>query len=99
MSLEAGRISDFVRSPHDGALISGSALCHYFLVEGPDVGQIQVIQDERDHLTIRYTRSKGPDVNFDHIKKVTADVFNQSMRISFEEVDTIPHEVSGKYRF
>jgi len=102
MEMHAGRISDFVISPQDDSLISGATLCHHLLVEGPNVGQLQIIQDQKDHLTIRIcNQNAGADNRLNESKAAeTLDrLFAGKMRIKWEHVDSIPHEKSGKYRF
>jgi len=103
MSFEAGRISDFLVSPHDGTLVSGSSLCHYLIAEGPDVGQVQIIQDQTDHLTIKIRRSpgfhEGETGQIEGFEKTLRKIFKHRMRASIVFVDSIPHERSGKYRF
>jgi hypothetical protein len=100
--VQAGRVSDFVLSPHDGSLVSGASLCHYILACGPDVGQIQIIQDARDHLTIRIKRESSGELASamtTHIRGVVDRMFHGQMHITFEPCQRIPHEASGKYRF
>jgi phenylacetate-CoA ligase len=102
MDFDAGRISDFIYSPHDGSLISGASLCHHLIVEGPDVGQLQLVQESCNHLTIRIrTNQKDSFINenSEHIKQVISRIFHGKMRLTLELVDTISHEKSGKYRF
>jgi phenylacetate-CoA ligase len=103
MAFEAGRISDFLVSPRDGSLVSGSSLCHYLIAEGPDVGQVQIVQDARDHLLIRLRRSdRSQEQNAEQIERfqaIIARIFDGGMRTSIDFVDSIPHEKSGKYRF
>jgi phenylacetate-CoA ligase len=100
IAMEAGRISDFVVSPTDGALVSGVTLCHYLLAEGPNVGQIQLIQDARDHLTIRIARgSHFEESNLDHFRAVIGRIFQGGMKTDYVFVDSIPKEPSGKFRF
>jgi phenylacetate-CoA ligase len=103
MTFEAGRISDFVVSPGDGALVSGSSLCHYLIAEGPNVGQIQIIQDAPDHLTIRVRRSdeyRDDDAEkIANFGSIVDRIFGGRLKTSIEFVDLIPHERSGKYRF
>lgn len=101
MAMQAGRVSDYVVSPYDGSLVFGASLCHYMLATGPNVGQIQVIQDAQDHLTIR-VRKGGIDaqkVDLSHLQNVVRSIFHGTMRLTFEFCDVIPHERSGKYRF
>ncbi len=99
MAIHAGRISDFLLSPKDGSLISGASMCHYLLAEGPDVGQLQIIQDCRDHLTIRVKSSNSGVMNTEHVEEVVSRVFCGTMRVTLQAVNDIPHEKSGKYRF
>jgi len=100
MAMQAGRVSDYVVSPHDGSLVFGASLCHYLLAAGPDVGQIQIIQDERDHLTIRLVESCGENAaDLSHVREVMNRLFHGAMRMRFEFCSSIPHEKSGKYRF
>lgn len=99
MAMHAGRISDFVVSPADGSYVLGAALCHYLIAEGPDVGQLQVVQDAHDHLTIRVKKSNSQALASEHVQNVIANMFHGAMRLTLEEVEAIPHETSGKYRF
>jgi phenylacetate-CoA ligase len=100
MAMEAGRVSDFLISPADGSLVPGASMCHYLIAEGPEVGQVQIIQDARDHLTIRVAR-KGTYAqrDFHHFEQVLEKIFKGRMRSSFVQVDSIAREKSGKYRF
>jgi phenylacetate-CoA ligase len=103
LTFEAGRVSDFLVSPHDGSYVSGASLCHYLIAEGPDVGQLQIIQDEADHLTLKIRRSSAfPESDRERLDRLTRtlrEIFRGSMRYTVEFVDVIPHEPSGKYRF
>ena len=100
MAMEAGRISDFIISPHDRSYVSGAALCHYLIAEGPEVGQVQLVQESIDQLTIRIVRSRstGTDER-QHFEQVIQRVFQGKMRLRFEPVESIPKEKSGKYMF
>jgi phenylacetate-CoA ligase len=100
MAMTAGRDTDFLYSPHDGSLVTGS-ICHELVADGPDVGQLQIIQDARDHLTIRVkTSCGGPQegVPTEYVKNVIDQIFHGTMRVTFEPVESIPREKSGKYR-
>lgn len=100
MGMNAGRDTDFLHSPYDGSLISGS-ICHELAADGPNVGQLQVIQDDRDHLTIRVKRSCGDadeGIKTEYVTSVIDQLFHGSMRVTFEEVTSIPRERSGKFR-
>lgn len=102
MVMGAGRVSDFLLSPFDGSLVSGSSMCHYLLAIGPDVGQLQIIQDARDHLTIRLRANKNQEstiVERRYLEDTIARIFHGTMRTTLVPVESIPHEKSGKYRF
>jgi phenylacetate-CoA ligase len=100
MEMNAGRDTDFLYSPYDGSLITGS-ICHELIADGPDVGQLQIIQDARDHLTIRVKKSclnSGDEIKTEYVKEVIDQVFHGTMRVTFEPVESISREKSGKYR-
>jgi phenylacetate-CoA ligase len=102
MAMGAGRVSDFLFSPCDGSLVSGASLCHHLLAQGPDVGQLQIVQDARDHLTIRVRRRSGSAAALAenaYIEDTIARIFHGAMRVTIQPVESIPHEKSGKYRF
>jgi phenylacetate-CoA ligase len=101
MTPVVGRVSDFLTSPKDGSLVSGLVLCHYILAEGPDVGQIQLIQDRLDHLTVKVRKSgsQSAAVDLSHLRSVIDRVFSGAMAVTVEFVDSIPSEPGGKYRF
>jgi hypothetical protein len=100
MGMQAGRISDFIVSPHDRSYVSGAALCHYLIAEGPEVGRVQLLQKSIDELTIRVVRnsSTGADER-PHFEQVIQRVFHGKMRVRFEPVEDILKENSGKYLF
>ncbi|MBC8876216.1 MAG: phenylacetate--CoA ligase family protein [Planctomycetes bacterium] len=100
MGMNAGRDTDFLYSPHNDSLISGT-ICHDFIADGPDVGQLQIIQDSRDHLTIRIKKGRrdaADDIKKEYLKSVIDQVFHGKMRVTFEAVDTISRAKSGKFR-
>ena len=102
MKFAAGRESDFIKSPHDGSLISGATLCHYLLAEGPNVGQLQLVQEKPDELLVRICNDQAEeDRRAFRIRghKVLNDIFHHSMKIRCQQVPEIPAEKSGKYRF
>ena len=68
------------------------------------MGQLQIVQDARDHLTIRVNKgahnaSKGiTEADKQHVETLIGQLFHGAMRVSFQQVDSIPPEKSGKYR-
>ncbi|NQT13914.1 MAG: phenylacetate--CoA ligase family protein [Planctomycetes bacterium] len=100
IKMEAGRISDFLLSPHDGSLIAGT-LCLELADYDAQAGQFQIVQDARDHLTIRVTRTRR--TAFTHadttrLEEAIQRVFHGAMRVTFEMVESISREKSGKSR-
>ena len=96
----AGRAGDMLVSP-EGRRVTPAALNLYLIGEAPDlVGQMQVVQDRIDHLTIRVTKNPAPTPeNMQYQKTTVEQLFGPGMRVHFEIVDCIPREKSGKYLF
>jgi phenylacetate-CoA ligase len=95
-----GRTADILFTP-DGKRITAGSLVLYLVDEAPGlVGQIQVIQDKINHVVIRATKdpSLSENIRDYHIMTVKR-LFGDTMQVSFEEVDRIEIESSGKYRF
>ncbi len=99
MEMTAGRESDFLLSPHDGSYIMGLSLLVPF-VENPSVGQLQIIQDSIQHITLRISKGKDfRDENLARFRQTLDQIFHGKMTCTVEFVDEIPHDASGKYRF
>ncbi len=82
MAVGAGRVSDFLLSPYDGSLVSGASMCHYLLAMGPDVGQLQIIQDAPDHLTILVragSEASSAAVDNRYVEDTIARIFHGSI--------------------
>jgi len=97
-SLE-GRIADYVRTP-EGEYISGISLTENFAMVLEGVKQMQIVQDELDHLLFRIV--PGGDDGADlqgRIAGLVLERFGTSMRHDIEYTDSIQSETSGKYRF
>ena len=98
--MEAGRASDFLISPADGSRVSGCSFLHHLIAEGPEVGQIQVIQDRVDHITLKIVKSAGfREEKLFHFEKVISMIFKGKMKYDIEYVTNIPREKSNKYFF
>jgi phenylacetate-CoA ligase len=95
----AGRIADYLITP-DGSLVSGISLTENFATLIPGVEQVQLVQEERDHLTVRIVPApEFGDVSRAAIQSMVRERFGAAMRHTVEEVERIPQESSGKYRF
>jgi phenylacetate-CoA ligase len=98
--MEAGRASDFLISPYDKSNISGCSLLHHLIAEGPEVGQIQVIQDKINHLTLKIVKSGGfQQDKLVHFDGVIERIFKGQMTYDIEYVTQIEREKSKKYFF
>jgi phenylacetate-CoA ligase len=95
-----GRTFDIFFGP-DGKRVMSINLVRYLVYKAPGLlGQVQIIQDRLDHLVIRMTPDPPPtdEIKNYQISKVK-ELLGPQMKVSFEIVDKIPREESGKYRF
>ena len=100
MQMDAGRISEFLISPFDKSRISGCSFLHHMIAEGPDVGQVQVIQDRLNHLTLKIVKSeKFSDDKMAYFDKVIYNIFKGLMYYDIQYAKKIEREKSGKYLF
>jgi hypothetical protein len=85
------RLSDFLISPVDGSYVSGSTLTHYLLAEGPGVNRVKLIQDKKDHIqVIMGGNEQNNRADIQHITQRIKTIFQGSMRVDFEFVESIP---------
>lgn len=98
-SLE-GRIADYVRTP-EGDYISGISLTENFAMVLDEVKQMQIVQDELDHLVFKVVQgSEGVEQGLqEDIARLVKKRFGETMRHDIEYVESIQSEASGKYRF
>ncbi|QSV45044.1 phenylacetate--CoA ligase family protein [Geobacter benzoatilyticus] len=97
-SLE-GRVADYVVTP-DGNYISGISLTENFAMHLPGVKQMQIVQEELDHLTFRIVKGESfSEQTVADIKRLAYERFGARVRFDIEYVDSIQSESSGKYRF
>ncbi len=94
-----GRVADFLVA-RDGSRVAGISLIENTLTRYPGVAQLQVVQDARDHLILNLV--PGDQWN-DETREGMISVFQESLGGGFEveimELDSIPREPNGKYRF
>ena len=95
-----GRVSQTFYTP-DGRKVSSGSLVLYLVDEAPGYfGQVQIIQERIDHLIIRMTNDPPPG---DELKKYqlekVRELFGPEMKVTFEAVEKIDREKSGKYMF
>ncbi len=100
MESVAGRVADSLYTP-EGKLVTAGSLVLYLVDEAPGLlGQVQIIQDGIDHIIIKLTKNPKPSRQILEYQRSTVKrLFGDKMKVTFEFVDEIPLEESGKYRF
>ena len=98
IEMAGGRMSDFLITP-DGRAVSGTSMAH-FIGLLPGIAQVQMVQEERDHLLIRIVKGEDYDERSrqaaaDHVRRF----FGAAMKHDIEFVDKIPTGPSGKHPF
>lgn len=94
-----GRVADFLKKT-DGGQVAGVSLVERTLTKIPGIEQMQLVQEKLDEIIIN--RVKGYDYNKDTdpaLLQEFREVFGPSTQLIINDVDKIPQEKSGKYRF
>lgn len=94
-----GRVADFLKKP-DGGQVAGVSLVERTLTKIPGVEQMQLVQENLNSLTIN--RVKGQDYTDstdEALLQEFAEVFGPQVSLTINDVERIPQEASGKYRF
>ncbi len=92
-----GRIDDILYAPDGRAL----GRLDIVMKKIEHVLEAQLIQDARDHLTVKLVSETGvpvPDA-IGPVRQRLTDYFGADMRLDFEWVDHIPRTAAGKYRY
>jgi phenylacetate-CoA ligase len=93
-----GRTTDFVVA-HDGTVMHGLALI-YVIREVEGVEQFKIIQEDRVHTRILLvTNDRFTPESHQRVKRGVEDRLGAGVRIDIQEVNEIPREASGKYRY
>lgn len=93
-----GRTTDFLHLP-DGRAVSGPALT-LVIADLANVRQVQFVQRQQDEVILRVVPGRGYDAEARQELQRRLDLYLKgAARLTIEEVDVIPAEVSGKYRF
>jgi phenylacetate-CoA ligase len=94
-----GRVADFLKKP-DGGQVAGVSLVERTLTKIAGIEQMQLVQEQLHEILIN--RVKGaeytPNTDVQLIAEFRA-VFDESVNLVIRDVDKIPQEKSGKYRF
>jgi phenylacetate-CoA ligase len=94
-----GRVADFLKKP-DGGLVAGVSLVERTLTKVAGVEQMQLVQESLHDIIIH--RVKGSDFTAQTdslLLKEFREVFDESILLTIKNVEKIPQEKSGKYRF
>jgi phenylacetate-CoA ligase len=93
-----GRSTDFVVA-QDGTVMHGLALI-YVLRDLPGVGAFKIVQHTLDHTEVLVVPGQGwSDAHPDTIVRGLQARLGQGVSISVQQVDQIPPEKSGKFRY
>jgi phenylacetate-CoA ligase len=94
-----GRVADFLKNKN-GGLVGGVSLVERTLTKISGLEQMQLVQKQLNEIVIN--RVKGKDFNQTTDQDLRAEmieVFGEDIRLKIIDVDKIPQEASGKYRF
>lgn len=94
-----GRVADFLKKK-DGGQVAGVSLVERTLTKIPGIQQMQLVQESLDELIIN--RVKGPEYQPETdaaLEQEFRQVFGDQVRLLLKDVEKIPQEKSGKYRF
>jgi phenylacetate-CoA ligase len=94
-----GRVADFLKKT-DGGQVAGVSLVERTLTKIPGIEQMQLVQEKIDEILIN--RVKGPEFTANTDEKLLEEfriVFGDQVALIIRDVEKIPQEKSGKYRF
>lgn len=94
-----GRVADFLKKP-DGGQVAGVSLVERTLTKIPGIEQMQLVQEQLHEILIN--RVKGSEYTPSTDAQLIAEfreVFDASVNLIINDVEKIPQEKSGKYRF
>ncbi len=94
-----GRVADFLKKP-DGGQVAGVSLVERTLTKVPGVAQMQLVQDCLHEIHIKRVKgSEFASTTDQALLEEFRTVFPQDVKLTIQDVDRIPQEASGKYRF
>lgn len=94
-----GRIADFLKKT-DGGHVAGVSLVERTLTKVPGIEQMQLVQEQLHRIVIN--RVKGIEYTPNTDEELLLEfrqVFNSDVELVINDVEKIPQEKSGKYRF
>jgi len=94
-----GRVADFLVA-ESGSRVAGISLIENTLTRLPGIRQMQLVQDRRDRVQANLVPGTGYDsVVKEELVSSLRSYLGQSCDVDIVEVDKIPQDKSGKYRF
>ena len=94
-----GRVTDFLVTK-EGKIVSGVALATYMITNIKGIRQIQLVQEAKDYIKIKLaTNPQFQETSRKILLNRLAEFLGEKMGHEIISVDSIPHEVSGKFRF
>lgn len=94
-----GRVADFLIKP-DGGRVAGVSLVERTLTKVPGVEQMQLVQTARDLVEINRVKGRDFSESTDaSLISALREVFDEQVNLEILDVEKIPQEASGKYRF
>jgi hypothetical protein len=90
MAMVAGRVTDFIVTP-DGKILSGVALATYMITNIKGIGQVQLVQEEKDALKIKMIRNPlYTDATSKELLERANKFIGSGMKFEIEFVDDMP---------
>lgn len=94
-----GRVADFLKKA-DGGQVAGVSLVERTLTKIPGIQQMQLVQEALNELIINRVKGAEYQAATDvALEEEFHQVFGDHVRLIINDVDKIPQEKSGKYRF
>jgi len=95
-----GRVTDFLVGA-DGRLVSGVFLATYMVAQRPTLGQVQIVQERAGAVSYRIRPGKAfrPEEDLPYLERTSREHLGDTVRVSWEFVDDLPREPSGKFIF
>jgi phenylacetate-CoA ligase len=95
----SGRVADFLVRK-DGGLVAGVSLVERTLTAVTDIYQMQIVQEELDKIIIRLVKDHSyTQETQDFLIREFRAALGHDLKITFDYVNHIKPEESGKYRF
>lgn len=99
MERVTGRTADFLKR-RDGSQVAGVSLVERTLTAIPGIEQMQIVQEELEHLTINLVVADRYDASGEAaLRRELGSVFGDGVTIDLRYVERLGQERSSKYRF